>query len=118
MIDKLEEDTYPIKYSVEFGNWTIEEIGSDGGCDQLLLVSITGRLATNGESVSIRFIGVDGKSKQDLNSAQLFQIWATMAGNLSECEDLSPKMKTIAEVAFDIVKSQILELDKLGEENA
>lgn len=102
-----EEHKYSVKYRIEFGEWTREEIGLDGGCDQFLLVSIIGKLATPGSEVSIAFVSENGEG-EELNGTQLFQIWSTLAGNLSERNDISPMAKAITTEAFLEVKKRII----------
>jgi len=101
-----EEHKYLIKYMVETGEYTKEELRSEncGGCDQLGLISVMGDFL-NGESLSLNFIGVKGKDMTtSWNDEEWFEVFSMMSHNLNNSETLDPEKVAIAKEAFEKIR--------------
>lgn len=74
---------YKIKYNVEFGDFTKEELLASecGGCESLVLLSIMGE-PLNGEAMSVATVGVTGDNEA-LTSEQVFEALVLSIGGLN-----------------------------------
>jgi hypothetical protein len=97
---------YPIRYKVDFkpAGWSRAEIGDDGGCDKLFIISIMESPVT-GRSEMV--IGTDGNG-QPLDDTELFKTWVMMAHRLKDSPDLSEGGRTVAKLAFGTVQREVL----------
>lgn len=76
---------YPIRYKVENGSWTKEQLksGGFGGCDRFLFTSVM-ESEVDG-SVSYLLMGYDPKQPgNEMTVDDMFRCWAQLAHTLSE----------------------------------
>ncbi len=98
---------YKTKYNLESkaGEFTSEEIKKEsaGGCDAFIFFSL---IFPEDGSYSQTFFSFDGRNKgMDLNSNDLWKVWAMMTKNLTDRKkDLSPGKHFIAEATFDMIR--------------
>lgn len=78
--------SYKIKYKVEFGNFTKEELEQSdcGGCESLVLVSIIGE-PLNDDAMSVMSLGMTSNSGQ-LTSDQMFEALSVAIQGLDKNE--------------------------------
>jgi len=107
--------TYPVKYSIEPGSFTQEQIRANdnsGGCESVGLISVMGKFGEG--PLSTLVITYDGHSKQEWTGDQLFQIWTLIAKKIADDPTTSPGKAHLASEVFETVRSAILALP--GEE--
>lgn len=108
-------ETYPIKYWIEKGSWTREQLAKEegegkpiGACDALLLCSII-----KDSGFSALFIGFDGTTGTMMSDVDSFKIWMLLAGKLSESTTLNPWQQSLVKN----IKPKVLEtLQKINDE--
>ena len=96
---------YPIKYRIERGEFTKEELLEQdaGGCEQIGVISVMGDYG-NGEAVSTKFLGLKGNGAEWDDSMWL-EVFGLMASNLKECQSINPVARDIAREAFEKFKA-------------
>lgn len=103
----MADHRYPVRYKVDFRRqgWTRAELGDDGGCDKLILISIMDS-PVGGRSEMV--FGKDGITGDTIDDTELFKSWVMLANRLKDSEDLSPGGREVARLAFETVKREVL----------
>jgi len=79
--------------------------GEDGGaCDAALLVSIV--LPEEG-GMSTVFLGMDGRTGEDLSIDLRFKLWVLMAARLAEDPDAPEGVRQLASGVFNHIKTNV-----------
>lgn len=94
--------SYPIKYRIELGNFSAEELRADeelGGCDSIFFGSIL--YGETGE-MSITLLPLDGRTKKEMTSKEMFQVWTMLGKILNGRYDLGKMRHYIAGLPFDM----------------
>lgn len=100
---------WPIRYRIDRGEFTREELNKDdaGGCDALVLISIMG--GRPGQWLSQMVMGFDGRlpatdgRPAELDSTQLFKAWVMLTKRLGEMPDLHESKREFCQQVFGIV---------------
>lgn len=79
---------FPIKYKVDFGIHTTEEVKEAGasGCDEMMICSLVRFPDGKG---SIVWHSTNGKPNETMRSSTMFSAWLALAAKISQCEDLN-----------------------------
>lgn len=95
------EHTYKVKYKVEFGEFTREELGKDdsGGCDSIAILSIMGRFG-NGEPLSMVPIGVHSKDER-WSTLDWYEALGFLASFVQDSRELPPEKQEIVDTFFE-----------------
>lgn len=96
---------YPIRYNIEPGSWTKEQLISSGwgGCDKILFVSVI--MEPDGETSYL----LAGKSiDKNMSADEMFQCWLFLANKLSKSL-LAEARREICTEAFEAMRTIILE---------
>ncbi|WP_394824965.1 hypothetical protein [Pendulispora albinea] len=102
---------YRIKYTVERGNFTQEELRAmrAGGCDALVLASILrGGAVPQQESSSVALLSLDGSSGENVIATDLFLIFSHLASMLAKHEELPSWQRAVAHDTFAQVRENVL----------
>ncbi|WP_394844153.1 hypothetical protein LZC95_44765 [Pendulispora brunnea] len=96
---------YRIKYTVERGSFTFEELRAmrAGGCDAVVVVSILREGADPSNAVA--FSSLDGFSGKSVIASDLFLIFSFLANMLSKREELPSWQREVAHKAFAQVRN-------------
>lgn len=98
---------YPIKYKIDFGEFTKEELAKDdaGGCDTIAIVSVMGKFGEGALSIALIAANPD---KSDWDAGAWFQTMAMIANKIKDSPDLQPWQRMIANNTFEEVRGFIL----------
>lgn len=77
-----------------------------GACDAALFASI---MYPKDGSLSVYFIGADGRSGKELEDLEWFKVWALLAHRLGNSKTLSPTKKLVASEVFELIRKSVLQ---------
>jgi hypothetical protein len=104
----MADGKYHLKYMVERGQWTREELAGAGGCDAMVLVSILRGPEPHSGANSIAFLHVDGYSADAPPMTEVFQVFVHLAHQLAESDELPRWQRELAQQTFDTAQAVIL----------
>jgi hypothetical protein len=104
----MSEHKYPIKYNIEPGEFTKEDLenGGFGGADSILLMSVMGEFGKG--PMSHLVLSLEGKTGFEIPPNRLFSLWCMMAHHISKLPGLDPNLKTITSEIFEMHRQAIL----------
>lgn len=107
----MSDDRVHITYSVDLHPDGIEpdEVPEGhGACDGMLLASVRGQFG-NGESLSVAFVTMDGRTERNLPPLGVFTIWTMLAEAIVESEYPLPKvLRSVCENALQDARAAML----------
>lgn len=109
MLTEEEGHKYTLKYTVEPGEWTKEELvaAGAGGCNALLMVSINRGLQPHEGAKNFNLVSLDGYSKEDLQDTEIFQVFSVLADCLSQSKQLEPWQSLMASEVIEGVQKRL-----------
>jgi|GEM_PF-3775579 hypothetical protein len=106
----MSDHRYRIIYKVEHHPDGVPEdqirVSGFGACDAILVGSL---LYPDDGSYSSMFVSLDGRTGEELDSAEIWKAWTMLAKNLADETTLSPWKRALARNVFDVVRDVILE---------
>jgi hypothetical protein len=104
--------TYRVRYKVEFGEWTREQLGPDGGADAVMIASVMREKPNSrggdGGSVNTAFLSRDGFTGEELSAGELFKIWGVLASHLTEELPAGSWQREVVAEAFTCIRAGIM----------
>ena len=94
---------YPIKYRIEHGDFSEEEIIADrslGGCDSVFYGSVT---YTEDGGSWVNLFSLDGRTKKEMTPKEMFEVWIMLGKILHGRNDLDIMRRDIAGLPFNIM---------------
>jgi|SRR5579863_8792975 len=100
---------YTLKYTVEPGEWTKDELvaAGAGGCNALLMVNINRGPQPHEGAKSFNLVSIDGYSKEDLPDTEIFQVFSVLADCLAQSKQLEPWQSLMASEVIDGVRKRM-----------
>lgn len=101
--------TYPIRYLVEFGKYTKEELekGDWGGTDAVMIFSFIRGEAPKGPS-SVAIITTDGtNNNEEMKTTEVFLGMTLLANNISNSPDAPEWQREIAKKVMDLTRDHM-----------
>lgn len=99
---------YPIKYKIDFGEFTKDELAKDnsGGCDTIAIISVMGKFGEG--PLSLALIGAN-PDKSDWDANAWFQTMAMIASKIKDSPEMQPWQRIIATNTFEHTRAVITE---------
>lgn len=103
----MESRKYKIKYKMEFGEFTAEELKKEkdiGACDEILVCS---KLAIKDGAASYLFLHRKGHKDVEMDATDLFKIWSMLSAEILQRDDVINWHREILAESFDKVRKKI-----------
>lgn len=94
-----DQHLYPIRYTVQFGDFLKEDIADDQGLTHSLI--IVSCIEQHDGSYSQTWHTYDGKTQKSMKHDDVFKAWILMAPSLAIKDDLSPIKRDFVRTVFE-----------------
>lgn len=97
--------TYPIRYLVEFGAYTIKDIEPEWGAADALLIASLVRKAAHEGPLSMGLVTADGtNNSEEMKTTEVFSVMTLLADHIIESPDAPDWQKDIAEIVMRLTR--------------
>ena len=99
--------TYHMRYNIEPGEFTRDQLDELGGCDAILIASIIRDRGPHDGPVSTAFVHRDGYTGEELVPTELFRTLGLLAHMIMEQDGLPEWQRKLVSDVHETIKKQL-----------